>query len=140
MRRGHRTKRALSFKVHINLDELPSDFPFDYSDSIHWSIEAHRVFDEILDWRNIEVGEPIEVYGQNGRYKGFEIFGLTPRGSACRMHYVEEQLAWTDRRLEGVISARTHHNAEEDVHEIREAFAKANPAFNFTVDTVRKYP
>ncbi len=136
MRRGHRVEGAFSFSVNIN----PKDFPFDYTNPIPWSVDAHRVFDEILDWRHIEVGEPSEVYAEHGRYDGFEIFGPTPRGSALRIWYVEEQLAWLDRRLEGVISSPTHEAAQEDVREIEDAFTRTNPAYKFIISQVRGYP
>jgi len=140
MHRGHRVEGAFSFSVAIDINKLPRDFPFDYSDSVHWSIEAHRVFDDLLNWRSVEVGEPIDVHGEHGQYKGFEIFGPTPRGSALRLSYTEEQLAWIDRRLDGIVSSPTHRDAESDVRDIKDAFLRVNPAYSFAVHKFRKYP
>ena len=130
----------MEFTLSIDTNKIPSDSPFNFETALDLDFSTRRAI-ENLKWSSMELGGSRELYDENGRrYNSFEVFGLTARGSACRMWYVEETSPMFTRMMKGIVSAHQHDNAELDVRDLRNAFTTICSAYVLDIEPVRSYP
>lgn len=129
-----------SFSISIDSRKLPTDHPYQEGGPLIWSIILENLLTKI-QWENMEIGSIRDALDEeHGRVRTFEAFGLTNKGSACRIAYELPRLNLLPEGLEGTLSATNSIITNQDIASLREALTNPEQFYLFLIGGPCNYP